>query len=77
MVSMAIQGAKRNECHSDLCGQAFSDFLKFAEFLVKEGIDSMFLNPDSIMKITLKIVELENGLEIHKCVQLIYLLRVF
>ena len=61
MVSMAIQGAKRNARHSGLCGQAPSDYPDFAEFLVKEGIDSMSLNPDSVMKITLKIKEIEDG----------------
>lgn len=59
MVSMAIQGAKRNGRHSGLCGQAPSDYPDFAEFLVKEGIDSMSLNPDAVMKITLKVVEIE------------------
>ncbi len=61
MVSMAIKGAKRNHRHSGLCGQAPSDYPEFAEFLVKEGIDSMSLNPDSIMKITLKLKEIEDG----------------
>jgi pyruvate,water dikinase len=62
MVSMAIQGAKRNGRHSGLCGQAPSDYPDFAEFLVKEGIDSMSLNPDAIMKITLKVTEMEKEL---------------
>ncbi len=53
MVSMAIQGAKRNGRYSGLCGQAPSDYPQFAEFLVREGIESMSLNPDSVMKITL------------------------
>ena len=60
MISMAIQGAKRNHRHIGLCGQAPSDYPEFAEFLVKEGINSMSLNPDSIMKITLKVIDLEN-----------------
>ena len=62
LVSMAIQGAKRNHRHSGLCGQAPSDYPEFAEFLVKEGIDSMSLNPDSIMKITLKALDIEKHL---------------
>ena len=62
-VSMAIQGARRNGRHSGLCGQAPSDYPEFAEFLVREGIDSISLNPDSVMKITLKVVEMEELLE--------------
>jgi pyruvate,water dikinase len=62
MVSMAIQGTKRNQRHSGLCGQAPSDYPEFAEFLVREGIDSMSLNPDSVIKITLKVIEIEERL---------------
>jgi pyruvate,water dikinase len=60
MISMAIQGARRNHRHIGLCGQGPSDYPEFAEFLVKEGINSISLNPDSIMKITLKLVDIEN-----------------
>jgi pyruvate,water dikinase len=60
LISMAIQGARRNKRHSGICGQAPSDYPAFAEFLVKEGIDSISLNPDAMMKITLKVAELEN-----------------
>ena len=59
IVSQAIQGARRNCRHSGLCGQAPSDYPDFAQFLVQEGIDSMSLTPDSIMKITLMVVEIE------------------
>ena len=62
IMSMAVQGAKRNERHSGICGQAPSDFPEIAEFLVKEGIDSISLNPDSVMKITLKVLETEKEL---------------
>jgi pyruvate,water dikinase len=62
IVSMAVQGAKRNGKHSGICGQAPSDYPEFAEFLVREGIDSISLNPDSVMKITLKVLEAEKEL---------------
>ena len=61
-IAMAIEGARRNNRHSGICGQAPSDYPEFAEFLVKKGIDSISLTPDSIMKTTLKIVELEKNL---------------
>jgi pyruvate,water dikinase len=61
VISMAVQGARRNHRHSGLCGQAPSDYPEFAEFLVKEGIDSISLNPDSVMKITLKVTEMEKN----------------
>jgi len=64
MISMAIQGARRNHRHSGLCGQAPSDYPEFAQFLVREGIDSVSLNPDSVMEVTLKTVEIENKLNI-------------
>jgi len=63
MVSMAVKGARRNKRHSGICGQAPSDYPEFAEFLVREGIDSISLNPDSVMKITLRVKEMEERLK--------------
>ncbi|HWR25475.1 MAG TPA: phosphoenolpyruvate synthase, partial [Methanosarcina sp.] len=62
IMAMAVEGAKRNGKHSGICGQAPSDFPEIAEFLVKEKIDSISLNPDSVMKITLKVLETEKKL---------------
>jgi len=45
-----------------ICGQAPSDFPEFAEFLVECGIDSISLNPDTVIKTRLKIAETEKRL---------------
>ena len=42
-----------------ICGQAPSDYPEFAQFLVAQGIDSISLNPNSLLKTTLAIVETE------------------
>ena len=43
-----------------ICGQAPSDYPEFAQFLVECGIDSISLNPDTVIKTTLKIKEQED-----------------
>jgi len=45
-----------------ICGQAPSDFPEFAEFLVECGIDSISLNPDTVIKTRIKIAEVEQRL---------------
>jgi len=62
MISMTIQGAKRNNRHCGICGQAPSDYPEFAKFLVGEGIDSISLNPDSVMKTTVNVLKMEEKL---------------
>jgi pyruvate,water dikinase len=59
LISRLIQGAQRNRVHSGICGQAPSDYPDFAAFLVREGIESISLNPDSVLKITLRVLEME------------------
>ena len=44
-----------------ICGQGPSDFPEFAQFLVKEKIDSISLNPDTVIKTTLLISKTEKG----------------
>uniref|UniRef100_UPI003456B5A3 putative PEP-binding protein n=1 Tax=Hydrogenimonas sp. TaxID=2231112 RepID=UPI003456B5A3 len=62
MIETAVEGARRNGRHSGICGQAPSDYPDVAEFLVKLGIDSMSLNPDSVLKTIRDVVELEKKL---------------
>ncbi len=50
LIQETIRAAKRNHIKVGLCGQAPSDIPAFAEFLVKEGIDSISFNPDALIK---------------------------
>jgi pyruvate,water dikinase len=63
MIEMAVEGAKRNHRHSGICGQGPSDYPEMAEALVKMGIDSMSLNPDTVLKTIQVINRLESKLE--------------
>jgi pyruvate,water dikinase len=59
MISEVIKKAKKNKRKIGICGQAPSDFPDFAQFLVKEGIDSISLNPDTCLKTRLVIAKEE------------------
>lgn len=61
MISQVIQRAKPLGCKIGICGQAPSDFPEFVEFLVKEGIDSISVNPDSILAVRKTIKEVETS----------------
>ena len=63
MIRWAVQGCQRNQRHSGICGQAPSDFPEIAEFLVRLGIDSISLNPDSIVKTTMHVLEIEKQMQ--------------
>ena len=59
LVRSVITTAKRYKKKIGICGQAPSDYPDFAQFLVTCGIDSISLNPDSVIKTTLAIAEME------------------
>ncbi|WP_340121225.1 phosphoenolpyruvate synthase [Methylobacter svalbardensis] len=62
MIRLAVDGARRNGKHCGLCGQAPSDYPEMAEFLVEIGIDSMSLNPDTVLQTTQLVLETERRL---------------
>jgi pyruvate,water dikinase len=64
MIRMAVEGAHRNHRHCGLCGQAPSDYPEMAEYLVEIGIDSMSLNPDTVLQTTQLVLDTERRL--HK-----------
>lgn len=57
MLEMAIKGAHKSGKKIGICGQAPSDYPEIAEFLIKLGIDSISLNPDSVLKEILLIAK--------------------
>ncbi len=63
LVKQVIEVANAKGKYIGICGQAPSDYLDFAEFLVECGIQSMSLNPDTVIKTTLAVAELEKKLE--------------
>ena len=62
LISKIIRTCTRRGKYLGICGQGPSDLPDFAEFLVKEGIESMSLNPDSVVKTLEAIAELEEKL---------------
>ncbi len=50
LIKQLIKGAHKRKRKVGICGQAPSDFPDFAQFLVKEGIDSISLTPDTVLK---------------------------
>jgi len=62
MLRMSVEGCHRNGIHSGICGQAPSDYPEMAQYLVEIGIDSMSLNPDTVLKTTEVVLELERKL---------------
>ncbi|WP_016870997.1 phosphoenolpyruvate synthase [Fischerella thermalis] len=60
MIAKAISTVKQHGRKIGICGQAPSDYPEFARFLVEEGIDSISLNPDSVLKTLLEIAATEN-----------------
>jgi pyruvate,water dikinase len=62
LIRRVIKVAKEKNVHIGLCGQAPSDYPKFARFLVEEGIDSISLAPDTVVKTTIDIKKTEEKL---------------
>lgn len=59
LMQMAIQACKRHGKYVGICGQAPSDFPEITRWLVEQGIDSMSLNPDSVVPMIQVVLETE------------------
>ena len=63
LCAMLIDVAHRAGRKVGICGQAPSDYPEFAAFLVERGIDSLSLNPDALVRTTLRVLEEERRVE--------------
>ncbi|MCW8827968.1 MAG: phosphoenolpyruvate synthase, partial [Gammaproteobacteria bacterium] len=63
LMEMAIDACKRHNKYIGICGQAPSDFPEITEWLVEKGIGSISLNPDSILRMTEVVLEMEKERE--------------
>ena len=61
-IRTVIERVKGCQRKIGICGQAPSDYPEFAQFLVQQGIDSISLNPDSVIKTTLAVATMEQSL---------------
>ena len=58
-ISNLIKTAKKTKTKIGICGQGPSDYPDFAQFLVKEGIDTISVTPDSMLKTIKAIYKIE------------------
>ncbi len=63
LVAALVRAARRRKKYIGICGQAPSDYPEFAQFLVKEKIESISLNPDVVVKAVKAIYQVEGRLK--------------
>ena len=62
LVASVINKCNERGKYIGICGQAPSDYPEFAQFVVEQGIQTMSLNPDTVIKTRLKVAEVEHKL---------------
>ncbi|MCX4186454.1 phosphoenolpyruvate synthase [Methylophaga sp. OBS4] len=63
LIEMAIDACKKAGKYVGICGQAASDYPEITQFLVKKGISSISLNPDSVVEMTKVVCDMEQSLK--------------
>jgi pyruvate,water dikinase len=63
MLRLAVTGAKRNGRYVGICGEAPANYPEVARFLAKLGIDSISVNPSSVLRTMAIVREAEAGIE--------------
>jgi pyruvate,water dikinase len=62
MLRLAVTGAKRNKRHVGICGEAPANYPEIARYLAGLGIDSISVNPSSVLRTIQAVAEAEAGL---------------
>jgi pyruvate,water dikinase len=62
MLKLAVSGAKRNHRHIGICGEAPANYPEIAQYLARLGIDSISVNPSSVVRTMQVVSEAEAGL---------------
>lgn len=60
---LAIVGAKRNGRHVGICGEAPANYPEIARYLTQLGIDSISVNPSSILRTMQVVSDAESALQ--------------
>ena len=64
MLKLAVLGAKRNGRHIGICGEAPANYPEIARYLVQLGIDSISVNPSSILQTMEVVSDAESGVKL-------------
>jgi pyruvate,water dikinase len=62
LMELAITACRHQGKYIGICGQAPSDYPEITRWLVQHGIDSISLNPDSVLRMTTVVLEMEKNL---------------
>jgi pyruvate, water dikinase len=62
MLRLAVAGARRNKRHVGICGEAPANYPEVAGFLVRQGIESISVNPASVLRTMTVVAAAESDL---------------
>jgi len=65
-IKMIIDAAHKNGIAASICGQAPSVYPELVEFLVREGIDSISVNPDAVVRVRRQVASIERKIMLEK-----------
>ena len=68
MLTMAVAGAKRNRRHVGICGEAPANYPEIAQFLTGLGINSISVNPSSVLRTMAIVYQAEQDTQILRAV---------